>query len=64
MAGDTDILEWCAARPLWQQEAIRLLAGKPKLDEEETVCVMFVVLDQKGNLQAKGNIGATFLPFL
>ncbi|NJO53442.1 MAG: AAA family ATPase [Bacteroidales bacterium] len=35
MASDGDLFDWCAARPLWQQEAIRLLAAKPTLDVEE-----------------------------
>lgn len=35
MTGDSDLFKWCVARPRWQQEAIRLLANKPKLDEDE-----------------------------
>lgn len=35
MASDGDLFDWCAARPRWQQEAIRLLTAKPKLDAEE-----------------------------
>jgi len=35
MASDGDLFDWCAARPRWQQEAIRLLTAKPKLDTEE-----------------------------
>jgi energy-coupling factor transporter ATP-binding protein EcfA2 len=35
MASDGDLFEWCAARPLWQQEAIRLLAARQTLDAEE-----------------------------
>lgn len=35
MAGDDDLFDWCAARPLWQQEAIRLLIAKPSLDADE-----------------------------
>ena len=35
MTGDSDLFDWCAARPSWQQEAIRLLTAKPKLDAEE-----------------------------
>lgn len=35
MTGDGDLFKWCVARPRWQQEAIRLLANKPKLDEDE-----------------------------
>lgn len=35
MADDSDLFGWCAARPRWQQEAIRLLAAKPHLAAEE-----------------------------
>jgi hypothetical protein len=35
MASDGELFDWCAARPRWQQEAIRLLTAKPKLDTEE-----------------------------
>ncbi|MHC6157662.1 AAA family ATPase [Bradyrhizobium elkanii] len=35
MADDKSLFEWCAARPKWQQEAVRLLATKTKLDESE-----------------------------
>lgn len=35
MAGDDDLFDWCAARPLWQQEAIRLLSARPSLDADE-----------------------------
>lgn len=35
MASDSDLFSWCAARPSWQQEAIRLLSAKPKLDDDE-----------------------------
>lgn len=35
MANDSDLFSWCAARPSWQQEAIRLLSAKPKLDDDE-----------------------------
>jgi hypothetical protein len=35
MADDSSLFEWCAARPQWQQEAVRLLATKAKLDESE-----------------------------
>jgi energy-coupling factor transporter ATP-binding protein EcfA2 len=35
MADDKSLFEWCAARPKWQQEAVRLLVTKTKLDESE-----------------------------
>lgn len=35
MASDNEFFEWCAARPRWQQEAIRLLAAKSHLDPDE-----------------------------
>lgn len=35
MADDSDLFGWSAARPRWQQEAIRLLAAKPHLAAEE-----------------------------
>ncbi|ANW00100.1 hypothetical protein [Bradyrhizobium icense] len=35
MASDNDLFDWCAARPRWQQEAIRLLTTKPVLDADE-----------------------------
>ncbi|MCC8968932.1 AAA family ATPase [Bradyrhizobium brasilense] len=35
MASDSDLFEWCVARPRWQQEAVRLLIAKPSLDTEE-----------------------------
>jgi energy-coupling factor transporter ATP-binding protein EcfA2 len=35
MADDKSLFEWCDARPKWQQEAVRLLATKTKLDESE-----------------------------
>lgn len=35
MADDKTLFEWCTARPKWQQEAVRLLAAKTKLDESE-----------------------------
>ncbi|MGY4414937.1 hypothetical protein ACVWW4_006673 [Bradyrhizobium sp. LB7.1] len=53
MAGDSDIFEWCAARPLWQQEAIRLLAGKPKLDEDELRQLEEAVRTDAGILSGK-----------
>jgi hypothetical protein len=53
MAGDNDIFEWCAARPLWQQEAIRLLAGKPKLDEDELRQLEEAVRAEAGILSGK-----------
>ncbi|MBR1153968.1 AAA family ATPase [Bradyrhizobium sp. JYMT SZCCT0428] len=35
MVDDSSLFEWCAARSKWQQEAVRLLATKAKLDESE-----------------------------
>jgi len=35
MASDDELFDWCAARPRWQQEAIRLLTAKPKLEPDE-----------------------------
>ena len=35
MANDSDLFDWCAGRPRWQQEAVRLLTAKPKLEPAE-----------------------------
>jgi hypothetical protein len=35
VVSDSDLFNWWAAPPLWQQEAIRLLTAKPKLEAEE-----------------------------
>jgi energy-coupling factor transporter ATP-binding protein EcfA2 len=35
MANESDLYDWCAARPRWQQEAVRLLTAKPKLEPAE-----------------------------
>lgn len=35
MASDSELFDWCTARPRWQQEAIRLLTAKSQLDPDE-----------------------------
>lgn len=35
MASDGELFDWCAPRPRWQQEAVRLLTAKPKLEADE-----------------------------
>jgi hypothetical protein len=52
MAGG-ELFEWCAARPLWQQEAIRLLTAKPKLDDEELAQLQRAIKIEAGLLSEK-----------
>jgi ABC-type transport system involved in cytochrome c biogenesis ATPase subunit len=53
MASDSDLFEWCVERPRWQQEAVRLLAAKPKLDADELDQLAQVVRIEAGIIAGK-----------
>ncbi|ABE64544.1 conserved hypothetical protein [Nitrobacter hamburgensis X14] len=53
MANDSDLFDWCAGRPPWQREAIRLLIAKPSLEPEELDQLEEVVKAEAGIIAAK-----------
>ncbi|MGJ4973427.1 AAA family ATPase [Bradyrhizobium sp. HKCCYLRH1073] len=53
MESDNELFEWCAGRPLWQQEAIRLLATKPTLEVKELDQLEEAVRAEAGMTAAK-----------